>query len=187
MNKYINLVKNYIDNGCEENGSNRDLKHYERTLHWLLQLKPDAGEALQIAAYSHDAERVFRTAEYTGISNSTKGFRDEGHLEHHQTTGARLISDFLLKHNADKNLCEEVYALISKHEVGGNENQNLVKDADSLSFFENNVEFFLTKQVEKMGKDKVRDKFDWMFQRITSDEAKGIARGWYESALQRLG
>ena len=124
--KYLNLVKKYINNGCEMNETNRDLKHYERTLYWLLQLKPDADESLRITAYSHDAERVFRTTEYTGISNSAKGFRDEGHLEHHQTTGAKLISDFLLKNGADKSLADKVYSLISTHEVGGNEDKNLI-------------------------------------------------------------
>ena len=187
MNKYLELVKKYINKGCADTGSNRDTKHHERTLYWLLQLKPDSDEVLQIAAYSHDAERVFRTAQYDNISKSDKGFRDENHLEHHQNIGAKIVSDFLLKNGADKKLAEHVLFLISKHEVGGDDDQNLLKDADSLSFFENNVEFFLTKQVEKMGKDKVRDKFNWMYERITSESAKEIANKYYQNALQKLG
>jgi len=185
--KYLDLVKNYIQTGCETNKTTRDLKHYERTLFWLLQLKHGASEILQIAAYSHDAERVFRTAEYKGISSSSKGFRDERHLGYHQITGAKIVSDFLLENGAEKSFADEVYSLISKHEIGGNNDQNLIKDADSLSFYENNVDFFLTKQVQKIGKDKVKDKFNWMYQRITSDKAKQIAKGWYLEALQKLG
>ena len=187
MDKYLELVKEYIDKGCLNNGSDRDVKHYERTLYWLLQLKSDSDQALQIAAYSHDAERVFRTAQYDSISKSDKGFRDENHLEHHQNTGAKIISDFLLKNGANKSLAECVSLLISKHEVGGNDDQNLLKDADSLSFFENNLESFLTKQVEKVGKEKVRDKFNWMYERISSEKAKEIANKWYQDALQKLG
>jgi hypothetical protein len=186
MGKYLDLIRNYIDKGCKENDTIRDIKHYERTLYWLLRLKPDADEALQIAAYSHDAERVFRSAEYTNISKSAKGFRDEDHLKHHQDIGAKLISDFLLEHGATGQLAKKVWVSISKHEVGGNDDQNLLKDADSLSFFENNVGFFLTRQVEKMGKEKVKDKFNWMYERITSPKAKKIAKPRYLKALQKL-
>jgi len=76
--------------------------------------------------------------------------------------------------------------LISKHEEGGNDDQNLLKDADSISFFENNVPLFLTKHVSEVGKEKVKEKFDWMFNRITSEKAKQIARQWYEEAIKKL-
>jgi hypothetical protein len=185
--KYLNLITKYVISGSEKNGTKRDLKHFERTLYWLLQLKPDANEALQIAAFSHDVERVFRTSEYTGINNSSKGFRDGKHLDHHQTAGAKIAFDFLSSKGADNTLKENVYSLISKHEVGGNDDQNLLKDADSLSFFENNIDFFLSKQVENMGKDKVKDKFDWMYKRITSVKAKNIAKKWYQDAIRKLG
>ncbi len=45
--------------------------------------------------------------------------------------------------------------LVSKHEVGGNEDQNLLKDADSISFFENQVGHFLSKQTAETGKEKL--------------------------------
>jgi hypothetical protein len=35
-----------------------DRRHAENTLDWLLMLKPDADEALQIAALGHDIERA---------------------------------------------------------------------------------------------------------------------------------
>ena len=35
-----------------------DARHAENTLDWLLRLKPDADEALQIAALGHDIERA---------------------------------------------------------------------------------------------------------------------------------
>jgi hypothetical protein len=76
--------------------------------------------------------------------------------------------------------------LVSKHEVGGNQDQNLLKDADSISFLENNVDNFVSKKVSETGKDKVRDKFDWMYNRITSETARQIARPWYEAAIKKL-
>lgn len=76
--------------------------------------------------------------------------------------------------------------MISKHEVGGDDDQNLVKDADSISFLENNVDVFLSEHVQKSGKEKVRDKFNWMFDRITGEKAKELARPLYEEAIRRL-
>jgi hypothetical protein len=182
----LDQVKKYITNECVRSGKERDLKHYERTLHWLKKLDPDADEAFEIAAFSHDAERVFRAATYQNINKSDKGFRDEQHLKHHQQTGAKIIADFLLDHEASPLVAERAAQLISKHEVGGDKDQNTLKDADSISFFETNVDHFLSKKVLETGKDKVRDKFNWMYDRITSKKAKKICKNWYENALKKL-
>jgi hypothetical protein len=143
---------------------------------------------LLIAALAHDIERAFRAPDYSGKFNkSEKGFRDEGHLIHHQKRGAEIIAAFLKKQNADAKLIERVKMLISKHEVGGNREQDLLKDADSVSFFENNVEYFVSDIAPKLGTRKVKDKFDWMFDRVTFRKAKETARPWYEDAIKQLG
>ncbi len=38
--------------------------HSKNTLEWLLKLKPDADEALQIAALAHDIERAIEKRKY---------------------------------------------------------------------------------------------------------------------------
>ncbi len=184
---YLNLVKKFISEECVKNGKKRDIKHYERTLYWLLQLKPDADEAEKIAAFAHDAERVFRSSKYQNITKSEKGFQDEKHLKHHQEEGVKIISGFLLKNNTNPKLVNEVSRIILKHEVGGDNKQNLLKDADSISFFETNIGYFLTRQVEKTSKNMVRNKFDWMYNRITSPKAKAFCKNWYQEAISRLG
>ena len=98
-----------------------------------------------------------------------------------------MVGDFLAAEGASKKLINSVKELIGRHEVGGNKDQNLLKDADSVSFFENNIEYFVTKQVEKTNREKVKEKFDWMFNRITSAKAKKSARPWYENGLKKLG
>ena len=77
--------------------------------------------------------------------------------------------------------------LVSKHEIGGNDDQNLLKDADSISFFENNVEYFVGRTVSETGKEKVKDKFDWMYNRMTSEKAKQFARQLYAEAHEETG
>jgi len=169
-------------------GDTQGITHFLRTAHWIKVLKSDADEALLIAAVAHDIERGFRDySSYDHIKKSDKGFKSDEHLTHHQNEGARIIGEYLEQIGADKKIIDRVQMLVSKHEVGGNDDQNLLKDADSLSFFENNVDYFITQKVDETNKEKVKDKFDWMFNRITSNKAKDIARPWYDEAIKKLG
>lgn len=168
-------------------GKTQTLRHLDRTVFWLKQLKPEADEALLIAAYSHDMERVYRDQNNDKDDKSGGGFQDPAPLNHHQEKGAKIMSDFLIGIGAPNSLVERVKMLISKHEVGGNADQNILKDADSVSFLETQVDYFVVSQVAERGKEKVKEKFDWMYSRITSAKAKEIAEPWYRQALHKLG
>jgi len=104
----------------------------------------------------------------------------------HAERGAEIIAEFLKNEGAEEKLIERVKMLVSKHEEGGNQDSNLLKDVDSVSFFENNIPAFLNINVSKRGKEKVKKKFDWMFNRITSKKAKEIAGPWHEDAIKKL-
>ncbi|OGY23082.1 MAG: hypothetical protein A2172_05235 [Candidatus Woykebacteria bacterium RBG_13_40_15] len=180
-------VKQFVVNSFVKADNAGEIKHFERTAYWIKQLNPNADEAMLIAAFSHDIERAFREADYQGKFRKTKkGFRDENHLRYHQQKAAEIITDFLKSQNANNKLVERVEMLVSKHEIGGNSDQNLLMDADSISFFENNIEAFLLNMVPKVGATKVKEKFDWMFDRISSKKAKEVARSWYENAIQSI-
>lgn len=153
-------------------------------MHWVKQLKPDADDALLIAA--HDIERAFRLPERKGQYHR-EGFRDRDLLTHHQERGAALIGEFLAQEGAPKKLITRVQHLVRAHEKGGDADQDLLKDCDSISFFETNAEHFITDKAPELGKEKVSDKFRWMFERISSEKAKRIARPLYEDALRRPG
>lgn len=182
--KYFELVKEFVNSSFAKSGHTNDLKHFERTVYWLKQLKPEADEADMIAAYGHDVERAFKND--APQIESKKGFKDNYFLEHHPAEGARIIGEFLAKENASKQMLAKIKSLVSKHETGGTKEQDLLKDADSISFFENQVEHFLNNKVKETGKDKVKEKFDWMFNRISSEQAKEIAKPMYEEAIARL-
>ncbi|MEK7611241.1 MAG: DUF4202 family protein [Patescibacteria group bacterium] len=184
---YFPLVRNFVDEVHQKAGKAQGLRHFDRTVYWLKQLKPEADEALLIAAYAHDIERAYRDSTYNKIDKSEKGFQDKGHLIYHQETGAKIMSDFLIGIEAPVELIARVAMLISKHEIGGNPDQNLLKDADSVSFLETQVDHFVTEQVAVRGKEKVKEKFDWMYNRITSPNAEEVAKPWYHLALSKLG
>lgn len=185
--KYYTKVKQFADEAFLRMGDDHNLRHFERTVHWLKELKSDADEAFLIAAYSHDVERAFREDDVRRMLNDPrKKFNDEEYMALHSSKGAVIIGKFLEEHGASKDIVERARNLISKHEVGGTNDQNLLKDADSLSFLENNIGHFVGRGVGNYGKEKVKSKFDWMFNRITSEKARDIARPWYEAAVKKL-
>ncbi|MCL5435542.1 MAG: DUF4202 domain-containing protein [Patescibacteria group bacterium] len=185
--KYYPRAEKFVIDSFTKAGRIGGLPHLERTVHWLRVLKPDADEAILIAAIAHDIERAFRNPEYEERFKSSKeGFLDSGHMKYHQGEGARIIADFLKTQGADSALVERVKVLVSKHEEGGSDDQNVLKDADSISYFEVNAGKFVKLHLQKVGREKIRKKFDWMFSRITSEKARGIAGPWYEAAVKSL-
>lgn len=150
--------------------------HFERTVFWLEKFYPNYSEAHRIAAYSHDIERAFRSKG----SEVPENYLDPEFLKHHQRGGAQMMQEFLENNGASQAVIDKVTHLISRHEVGGDEEQDALMDADSVSFFETNAEMFVTKKAPIEGKEKVKEKLDWMFNRIKSQEARELARQNYQ-------
>lgn len=55
-----------------------------------------------------------------------------------------------------------------------------------LVFFENNAEYFVNHYAKIFGKDKVKEKLNWMFNRISSDERRNICKPMYDKAIEIL-
>lgn len=184
--KLYTKVEKFVTDSFNKAGLTYQIKHFKRTVYWTKKLKPDADKALLIAAIAHDIERAFRkSVSHEQVKESAKGFSDKKYIGPHQREGAEIIADFLKREGADRRLIRRVKMLISKHEIGGNADQDLLKDADSISFFENNVTNFI-KLMPEMKAEKINSKFDWMFNRITSKKAKVIVSPWYKDAINQL-
>lgn len=187
MSDLYDKAEKFVIDSFTKAGHEHSIKHFERTVYWIKQLKPDADEALQISAVAHDIERAFREKKMWDMQKEKSGgYTDKEFLRAHEEKSASLIGDFLKENGASQEFIDRVKMLVSRHEEGGNEDQDLLKDADSVSFFENNIPLFLTEKLADVGKEKVRVKFDWMFNRISSDKAKEICKHWYEKALTDL-
>lgn len=180
-----NKVEQFVIDSFNKAGKTDQIKHFIRTMDWLKILRPDADEALLIAAVAHDIERAFRQQDIIE-KKITLGFASPEFYQLHEERGAKIIADFLKLQNINDAFIERVEMLVFKHEEGGNDDQNLLKDADSISFFENNVSLLLEKKSLEISKEKVREKFNWMFNRITFIEAKKIAQPFYEKASNDL-
>ena len=170
LNKIISRVDKLFGNKDD---------HFIRALYWVTELDANADEALQIAAYAHDTERAICKYNYGAF------LLDEEVLRKHQENGAKEIYNFLLKEGAEPGFAIKVRSLIQNHEIGGTYEKNLVKDADSISYFETNAEKH-ARWTDKFSKEQIKAKFDWMYERISLDKAKNIAKPLYEKVLDIL-
>lgn len=187
MTLYDQVAK-FVDDAFIAAGNPRAPKHLEQTVHWLQVLKPDADEEMLIAARSHDIERAFHKDRPPEVQEGSKqSYSNPVYLTFHQSKGADIIGEFLRQQKAEPQFIERVQDLIRHHEDGGDNDQNLLQDADSISFFMDNVECFINDILPKRGPDNVREKFQYMWNRMKTDKAKEIVRPMYEAAMKRLG
>lgn len=143
-----------------------DLAHALSTKKWIIKLKPDADIALLIAALAHDIERGVEPDYY----NKTKEKFDnyEEHKRIHSEKSAKIIVELLEKYKFDEDIIKKVERLVLNHEIGGDSESDLLMDADSISFFEENfVQYY-----EKYGEDKARKKIRFMYDRMSKKAQK---------------
>jgi hypothetical protein len=133
-----------------------------------------------VAGVAHDIERAFH-------GDWKKGSENPEDLRKHQDLGAKEIEKFLRRENADEKIIARVKHFISKHEEGGDADQNILCNADCLSYFEEKAMRHV-KNAKAAGKpiEKLRRKIENKFQKIHSEKAKQIARKWYEEVMEEL-
>ncbi len=148
-----------------------DLAHARSTVKWLLRLEPNADEAQQIAALAHDIERGFRDSdEQPGLKEGYGNYKEYKRI--HSEKSARIISDLLERFDFNKIFVKKVNHLVLNHEFGGDPKTDILMDADSLSFFEKNLELYF----EKYGEEATRKKIIFMYERM-SESAKKLVSG----------
>ena len=163
-------------------------QHLLQTEVWLQRLKPEASEEMLLAALTHDMERAFPGPDSPSL-DPRDGVDNPVYNIAHSERSARIVSEYLREQGASQESIEEVARLIRAHEYGGDDDENLVQAADSLSFLEVNVDVFLDWMDagdEKWNVDAVRAKFTWMYERIQIPEARELAGPLYEEAMSKL-
>ncbi len=190
-----NKIKRFVTESLQGKGNVEDmvLRHlldtekYVTVLHNKIIGKVPSEELL-IASLGHDIERAFRDVNvYKKMYHSANGFLDKNFLKYHQKRSAEILTDFLKKNNYPPIKIKKVYKLVRNHEFGGDLDTNILKDADSISFFINNVNHFIKVKTVESSIEKVKEKLNWMFERITFKESKEIAEPYYIKAMNELG
>jgi len=136
-----------------------DPVHSRNTLKWLLKLKPDADEALQITALGHDIERALEKQKVKRAD-----FQDYCEFKAaHAHNSAEILMDVMHECNMPKQIMKDVYHLTYHHETGGGSRADLIKDADSLSFFEVNLPHYF----ERNSSEETKRRCIWSYKRLS--------------------
>lgn len=142
-----------------KSGVPEDPIHAENVLEWLLKLKPDANEALQIAALAHDIERSVE-----GMKIQRSDFNDYNQFKAaHANNSAKILKEILHKCKVEQSIVDEACRLVERHEIGGDPRSNLLKDADSISFFEVNMPLYFQRE----GYEETLKRCIWGYQRLS--------------------
>lgn len=159
MNSTERLRRN-IESTIARSGVAEDPVHSKSTLKWLLKLKPDADEALQIAALGHDIERAVQQRKVR-----REDFPDYDRFKAaHANNSAEILKELMLECGVeDETLIQEVYDLVCRHEVGGDPRCDLLKDADGISFFEVNLLFYY----QRNGPEETKRRCRWGYRRLS--------------------
>ncbi len=134
--------------------------HALDTLNWVKKIDKNASESLQIAALAHDIDR--------GIGQ--KIIREDGetydeYKVRHAKRGAKLISELMAKFGYSKELIVETADLVLRHEVGGTKDADILKDADSVSFFSCNIEWYYN--YKNKNDDEMKREILYKYERAT--------------------
>jgi hypothetical protein len=158
-------------------------EHLRRTRDWLLELDPEASEALRLAAVTHDIERHFPGGPVNDLSLPPE--EEVEYRRQHSERSAHYVDEWLRARSAQEPLRDDVRRLILAHETGGDDEEDLLQAADSISFLEVNRD--LPRCWAEQGRCSLQrglDQHRWMFERIRLHRARDLAAPLYEHALQ---
>jgi len=136
-----------------------DAGHAENTLYWLRRLDPQAGVALQLAALAHDIERArqdrFQRHQFADYDSFKQA---------HADLGAQITDQILSEAGVSGEIRQDVSLLIRRHETGGDAQSDLLKDADSLSYFDHNLPLYYARE----GYEETLRRARWGYERLSS-------------------
>lgn len=177
MNK-IALAKSRIRQIIVQSPLPEDFPHGEYTLKLVRQMKP-GDKALEIAALGHDIERVY----------AKKKVKRQGFLIYnqfkaaHALNSANILRGILAECGLADSMLSKIYALVKSHETGGNPDANILKDADSISFFKTNLPYYFKRESIKECRKRIR----WGYNRLSKKARKMVDKIVYDDAkLNRI-
>ncbi len=135
-----------------------DARHADNTLEWLLRLRPDAGEALQLASLAHDIDRALAESK---VARADFDDYDDFKTAHARNS-ATILRSILTACDVTPDIVDEACRLVEAHEVGGDTDSDLLKEADSISYFDVNLPFYYQRE----GWDETMRRAFWGYQRL---------------------
>jgi hypothetical protein len=170
----LDRIKRRIRSTIARSSVPEDPEHAQNTLEWLLKLQPDTDEALQIAALGHDIERAMEERKIRREHYPNYEVFKAAHAKNSALILREIIEDCGV---SDQSLIDDVCCLVRQHEVGGDPRADLLKDADSISYFDVN----LPRYFERNGWEETRRRCLWGYQRLSSRMKEAVATITHEN------
>jgi len=170
---YIKKIEDVIKNQIAKSEIPEDFAHSKDTVKWLVKIKPDADVNLKIAALGHDIERSLghkkvKREDYNSYDEFKKA---------HSLNSSRIIAGIMKKFNTNQELIDDVYNLIANHETGGDKRSDILKYADSISFFNVNLPYYFERNTE----EETRRRCIWGLKRLPKALQKQVFDFEYDS------
>ena len=160
----IEKLKERIDETVVLSPYPEDVFHSINTLEWVLKLKPDADTALRIAALGHDIER--------GLVDRTVKARNYDTFDEfkqaHALNSAEILVEIMEECGVDQKITDDVAHLVANHEVGGDEREELLKNADVISFFHVCLPLYF----DRRGPETTKKRCVWAYKKLSEDLRK---------------
>ncbi len=169
----IDCVKKKIEEIIKKSPVPEDPIHSKNTLEWLLKLMPDADEAFKIAALGHDIERAIEERKV-----KRNDYRNYGEFKHdHALNSAKILVEIMKQCNVNQELIDKVFFLVQNHEIGGNKKVDLLRDADSISFFHVNLPHYFARNTV----EETKRRFLWGYKKLPDDLKDVVAEFGYQA------
>ncbi len=136
-----------------------DLRHAKNTVKWVKKLNQREDPLLELAALGHDIERALKTRKAKREDFESYDDYKDAHAQY----SARIIAEIMKQCGWDRASIEKVSRTVALHERGGNLEADLLKDADSLSFFEVNLPYYY----ERNSRHEVVKRCVWGLKRLS--------------------
>ena len=162
----IEQVKNKIEEIILLSPYSEDVFHSINTLEWVMKLNPDADIALQIAALGHDIERGMEDRSINASNYETFGEFKQAHA----LNSAEILVGIMEEYCVEQKLIDDVAHLVANHEIGGDEREELLKDADTLSFFHVCLPLYF----DRRGSTTTKKRCVWGYKKLSDHLKKNV-------------
>ena len=164
----IECVKKKMEWIIKKSQVPEDPIHSKNTLEWLLKLKPDADDALKIAALGHDIERAIEERKVR-----REDYKDYDEFkEAHASNSATILAEIMKECNISKKLADDVGFLVGHHETGGTRRVDILRDADSISFFHVNLPYYFLRN----GIEETKRRCLWGYEKLPKNMQEVVVK-----------
>jgi hypothetical protein len=168
----ISCLENKIEEIIKKSSVSEDPLHSKNTMEWVLKLKPDADEALKISALGHDIERAVEERKVR-----RKDYKNYNEFKNaHASNSAKIMEEIMEKCSVDKKLIEDVSYLVYHHETGGIRRADILRNADTVSFFQVNLPYYFIRN----GVEETKKRCLWGYKKLPDNLKEVVANFRYK-------